>query len=1090
MLSQPLEANKEILGYTLKERIGAGGFGEVWSAVAPGGLMKALKIVYGFHDEKRAQAELKALDRVKNLRHPFLLSLERIEIFEGQLVVVTELADNSLADVFNEFAIKGESGIPREQLVTYIRSAADALDYMSEEHKLQHLDIKPENLLMVSGHVKVADFGLIKDLRDASQSLMSGMTPAYAAPELFDGRPGLSSDQYSLAIVYQEMLTGDRPFPGLTPAQLAAQHMHGKPNLRPLPKSDQPVIAKALSKDPAVRYKSCRDMAEELGNKKRAVRKKAIRRTPTLNNSDTDSKAISVPSRDVTAVLSKEGLPFQASEMTHLDPPECNGDDATIRPVFVVGVGATANKIIAKLKTAWTLRHGALENAPSLKLLCIDTDRDELHKFKMARREDSLQSDEILEIPLRKAEDYRQNSARHLTWLSRRWIYNIPRSLQTEGLRPLGRLAFADRFETICERLEESIKQISKEENLAKTADLFDMEPGNTVPRVFLLTSIAGGIGSGMSLDLAYTIKLLLNENGLASNHLTGLLLNSNYQRNRDPGLSAANAFAFLTEMRHFVEHGFPGDPSIGLPEFGDEPPFDYTYFTELGNDLSQSDFDKKTEQIAEYIYLSSTSKCSEFFDGCRNLESEIEHLALRTFGLSHSNQTSSGLVDMVGNGLVRLWTQGDSEIEFNEFEYSEAFFKAHDIEQDSVLNLINAQALEILEGSFEPIIEGALDIANSSQKGVTENLCAYLDGAFGCPPNRRDAATLDPEVCLQMEEAVGGLGQKTGDELTTKILSLLEGKNLRLHECLQVVETCTKRITALGEQLARVNEQCDAEINHQLQAVSPAIAGQSGPESEDLNTLLAEYCHSRLREFVIRYAKYYYKAIAQSLDSLNDLSKRFYIQVENLKNEFESEDRISDPDDEGLDALISESVAEEIKTHISRSEVQIYESIAKEHGGFLKMLGEHSIWNQKLAKEIRCSIQMVLSDAFKKLSLESVIEKANVAPEQILRWLNGKIRDAHPALDTCGGKSRLLIGLPSLSKNSVLPGILQNQFSLNGCPISGTSGNFVLCFEAEDISFANVAFRLLEARPDAIELVKRIQSRKDIDWTTLDDLL
>ena len=196
MLSEPLSANKDIIGYTLKERIGSGGFGEVWSAIAPGGILKAVKIVYGFHDEKRAQAELKALDRVKELRHPFLLSLERIEIYEGQLVVVTELADNSLADVYNQYAAKGEVGIPRDELVKHIRSAADALDYLSNKHGLQHLDIKPENLLMVSGHVKVADFGLIKDLQDASQSLMSGMTPAYAAPELFDGRPGRHSDQY------------------------------------------------------------------------------------------------------------------------------------------------------------------------------------------------------------------------------------------------------------------------------------------------------------------------------------------------------------------------------------------------------------------------------------------------------------------------------------------------------------------------------------------------------------------------------------------------------------------------------------------------------------------------------------------------------------------------------------------------------------------------------------------------------------------------------------------------------------------------------------------------------------------------------
>ena len=331
--------------------------------------MKALKIVYGFHDEKRALAEMKALDRVKQLRHPFLLSLERIEIYEKQLVVVTELADNSLADVFNDFTARGEPGIPRDDLLKYIRCAADALDYLSDEHQLQHLDIKPENLLMVSGHVKVADFGLIKDLQNASQSLMSGMTPAYAAPELFDGRPGTRSDQYSLAIVYQEMLTGVRPFPGNTPAQLAAQHMHGKPNLRPLPKSDQDVIAKALSKDASVRFNSCRDMAEELSNKKRSV-KKAVRRTPpTRIVNDTESGTIAFQdvndARDVTALLSG-ALPFKAAEVTAIDPPECDVKNARLQPALIIGVGSTGSRIVEKVKKRLFSRHGSLESIPAI----------------------------------------------------------------------------------------------------------------------------------------------------------------------------------------------------------------------------------------------------------------------------------------------------------------------------------------------------------------------------------------------------------------------------------------------------------------------------------------------------------------------------------------------------------------------------------------------------------------------------------------------------------------------------------------------------------------------------------------------------
>src|SRR4029079_3932141 len=198
------------------------------------------------------------------VRHPFLLSLERIEVVDGQLLIVTELADCSLKDRFEEFRKKGLAGIPREDLLAFMRDTADALDYMSMQHSLQHLDVKPENLLLVGGRVKVADFGLVKDIHDGTNSMMGGLTPIYAPPEVFEGRPSNRSDQYSLAIVYQEMLTGALPFPGRTAAQLAAQHLNAKPKLEALSGYDQSVIAKALSKKPTERFNSCREMVDAL----------------------------------------------------------------------------------------------------------------------------------------------------------------------------------------------------------------------------------------------------------------------------------------------------------------------------------------------------------------------------------------------------------------------------------------------------------------------------------------------------------------------------------------------------------------------------------------------------------------------------------------------------------------------------------------------------------------------------------------------------------------------------------------------------------------------------------------------------------
>src|SRR5580700_3058376 len=108
-----IEANAEPLpGYRLIERLGGGGFGEVWKAEAPGGLHKAIKFVFGDlrgagENGQRAEQELKALKRVKEVRHPYILSLERYDIIDGQLIIVMELADRNLWDRFRECRAQG-----------------------------------------------------------------------------------------------------------------------------------------------------------------------------------------------------------------------------------------------------------------------------------------------------------------------------------------------------------------------------------------------------------------------------------------------------------------------------------------------------------------------------------------------------------------------------------------------------------------------------------------------------------------------------------------------------------------------------------------------------------------------------------------------------------------------------------------------------------------------------------------------------------------------------------------------------------------------------------------------------------------------
>ncbi|VEG41751.1 protein kinase family protein [Mycolicibacterium flavescens] len=275
----PLAEGETFAGYTIVRLLGSGGMGEVYLADHPRlprrDALKVLPASVSADDEYRRRFQREA-DIAATLWHPHIVGIHDRGEADGQIWISMDYVDGT--DAGQLLKEHHPNGMPPTEVAAIVAAIADALDY-AHQGGLLHRDVKPANILLArpeadDRRILLADFGIARWADDVSGLTATNMTVgtvSYAAPEqlmgeTLDGR----ADQYALAATAFHLLTGSPPFRNSNPAVVISQHLSAAPpaigSHRPDLANLDPVLAKALSKNPKDRFERCADFARALSH--------------------------------------------------------------------------------------------------------------------------------------------------------------------------------------------------------------------------------------------------------------------------------------------------------------------------------------------------------------------------------------------------------------------------------------------------------------------------------------------------------------------------------------------------------------------------------------------------------------------------------------------------------------------------------------------------------------------------------------------------------------------------------------------------------------------------------------------------------
>jgi hypothetical protein len=411
----------------------------------------------------------------------------------------------------------------------------------------------------------------------------------------------------------------------------------------------------------------------------------------------------------------------------------------------------------------------------------------------------------------------------HLTeWLPREKLYAIPRSLQTQGSRALGRLAFVDNHVRFLARLRREIERATHSETLYQSVSQTGLALRDGNPRVYVIAA-AGGGSSGALVDLGYCLRRLLQQLRQPEADTTLMLFAGAPGDPATPKVEQANLYATLTELNHFAEPAIPFAAQYGPdgPRVVEQAaPYHCTYVFQQPHRGPQM-FRDTVAQLGSYLFHELTTPLGSRLDQLRQVPPPAGVTPFRSFG-THAIWFPRGLLlRMAGRHaclrLLDLWQAEEPSGVGAELEAACARILADNrLRTESIVSQLEEAARSTLGGSPSEVLTAFLaSLEDQSLQGIAQD----------DPGNWAKQAVFKVQewVGLQASEGLteATAGARNGDwrrsrysrAFTAGARKLAEEWDARLMETVfRIMESPGRRIVAAETAVRRFVDFCKQE--------------------------------------------------------------------------------------------------------------------------------------------------------------------------------------------------------------------------------------------------------------------------------------